>query len=302
MNTTALKTLWQQSLHGKGSVATPDEWDEQVSCIYKCGKGLEETLRYLYSQRPSFEDFTQWMKPANQIETTETLTEAVLTAEDISFFENNGFIVIKNAITFPEAEAAKAAILEYLQADLNDPASWYKHHEEQRGLMLMFYHHPALNVVRNSVRVRKAYEQLYASTLIHKVVDKVSFNPPETPSFTFLGSPLHWDVSLVPPIPFALQGLLYLSDVAENGGAFSCVPGFHKQVEDWLKTLPPDVNPREEAVRLLQPVPVAGRAGDFIIWHQALPHCATANHSNTPRFVQYHTYLPDEFLQQKEWK
>ena len=166
----------------------------------------------------------------------------------------------------------------------------------------MFYHHPALEVVRNSTKVRKAYEQLYGSAQIHKSIDKVSFNPPETSSYKFLGSPLHWDVSLVPPIPFKLQGLLYLSDVAADGGAFHCVPGFHNQLEDWLVSLPQDVNAREEAVRTLIPAPVIGNAGDFIIWHQGLPHSATANHSGSPRFVQYLTYLPDNIEDQKVWK
>ncbi len=302
MNTSVLKKFWQQCLHSNGSSAEPDEWNEQVSCIYQCGKGLEETLRYIYNQRPSFEVFMQWITPANEVATAGILTEDVLTAGDINFFEKNGFVVLSNAITIQQAEDAKNAILKYLNADLNDPASWYKNHEEKRGLMLMFYHHPALEVVRNSPRVRKAYEQLYAYTHIHKVVDKVSFNPPETSSFTFIGSPLHWDVSLVAPIPFVLQGLLYLNDVAADGGAFNCVPGFHNLLEDWLTNLPPGVNPREEAIRTLKPVPVTGEAGDFIIWHQGLPHCATANHGNMPRFVQYHTYLPNNLVQQKIWK
>ncbi len=161
-----------------------------------------------------------------------------------------------------------------------------------RGLMLMFYHHPSLEVVRNLPVIRKAFEQLYGSTNIHKVIDKVSFNPPETSTFKFKGSPLHWDVSLTLPIPFKLQGLLYLNDVIEDGGAFCCVPGFHNKLENWLKELPPNAKPEDEAIKQLKPMPISGKAGDFIIWHQALPHCASPNKSNTPRFVQYHTYDP----------
>jgi ectoine hydroxylase-related dioxygenase (phytanoyl-CoA dioxygenase family) len=300
MNIEVLTRFWQQTL--QGSAASPGEWNEQVSCIYQCGKGLEETLRYLYNQRPTFEGFLQWMAPAGQTADNEIFAEDVLTAGDMLFFNENGFVVISNAITRSQADDAKNAILEYLRADINDPESWYKNHDDKRGLMLMFYHHPALQVVRNSVRVRRAYEQLYATNQITGVVDKVSFNPPVTPQHAFTGSLLHWDVSLVPPIPFALQGLLYFNDVEANGGAFSCVPGFNNQLEQWLANLPPGVNPREEALRTLQPVPVPGNAGDFIIWHQGLPHCATANRSSTPRFVQYHTYLPHNLVVQKEWR
>lgn len=296
-----LKSLWQQTLESNGSFKSPYDWNTQVNCIYKCGKGLEETLRYLHSERPTFDAFIAWMTPKGKTGDNDIATEDTLAPADITFFEENGYVVIKKAITMQEAAEARNAILEYLQADLADPVSWYKHNAEQRGLMLMFYHHPALEVVRNSARVRKAYEQLYGTAAIHKVIDKVSFNPPVNASYSFMGSPLHWDVSLATPIPFKLQGLLYLSDVAADGGAFSCVPGFNNKVEEWLKNLPQGINPREEAIRTLKPVPVTGNAGDFIIWHQALPHCATANRSNTPRFVQYHTYLPDNVKDQEVW-
>jgi ectoine hydroxylase-related dioxygenase (phytanoyl-CoA dioxygenase family) len=99
---------------------------------------------------------------------------------------------------------------------------------------------------------------------------------------------------LLPPIPFRLQGLLYLTDVQQNSGAFHCVPGFHNKIEDWLSSLPKNANPREIALKELMPEPVLGNAGDFIIWHQALPHCATPNHSNLPRMVQYLTYFPND--------
>lgn len=302
MNTEPLKKLWQQTLHGNTGSNDPDEWNQQVNCIYQCGKGLEETLRHLYNQRPTLEAFIQWMASTNETFTSDTATADALTPTDLNFFEVNGYIVLKQAITAQQAGHARNAILERLQANLNDPATWYTKHEEQRGLMLTFYHHPALEFVRNAARVKKAYEQLYSTTLIHKVIDKVSFNPPVTPTFNFTGSPLHWDVSLVTPIPFKLQGLLYLNEVTADGGAFHCVPGFHKQIEGWLAGLPPGVNPRDEAIRTLKPVPVTGAAGDFIIWHQALPHCATANHSNKPRIVQYHTYLPDNIKDQEIWK
>jgi len=167
--------------------------------------------------------------------------------------------------------------------------------------MLRLTHHSALQTIRNSVRIRKAYEELYKTKAIYKVIDKVSFNPPENSDYQFAGSALHWDVSLALPIPFKLQGLLYLSDVAENGGAFQCVPGFHKQIDSWIRQLPENTNIREYAAQHLQPISVTGNTGDFIIWHQALPHCASANHSDAPRLVQYLTYLPDQISASDVW-
>jgi hypothetical protein len=302
MDTAVLRKFWQRILRNQSGTADTGEWNEQVSSIYACGKGLEETIRFLYHQQPSFETFIDWIKPEEENEISYIFSEDILTQNELNYFKENGFIVIRNAICSEHSEDAKRAILEYLKADLNDPSTWYKDHEELRGLMLMLYHHPALEVIRNSSKIRKAYEQLYGTTQIHKVIEKVSFNPPETSFYKFRGSPLHWDVSLVLPIPFKLQGLLYLNDVDENGGAFLCVPGFHNQLEGWLNNLSPGINPRDAAVLQLKPQPVTGKAGDFIIWHQALPHCASPNHSNTPRFVQYHTYDPDGLIVQEVWR
>jgi ectoine hydroxylase-related dioxygenase (phytanoyl-CoA dioxygenase family) len=91
--------------------------------------------------------------------------------------------------------------------------------------------------------------------------------------------------------------------VKQDSGAFHCVPGFHHQIEDWMKNLPQYSNPREIAVQELKSIPVLGNAGDFIIWHQALPHCATPNTSNLPRMVQYLTYFPIENqVETGDWK
>jgi hypothetical protein len=57
---------------------------------------------------------------------------------------------------------------------------------------------------------------------------------------------LHWDVSLARPIPFGLQGILYLADTAANQGAFTCVPGFHRKIDSWLENLPAGSDPRAE--------------------------------------------------------
>ena len=113
---------------------------------------------------------------------------------------------------------------------------------------------------------------------------------------------LHWDVSLELPIPFGLQGILYLADTATNQGAFTLVPGFQKKIEGWLNSLAPSVNPRTENIHALGATPVAANTGDFIIWHQALPHGSSANTSAKPRFVQYINYAPLDAEVNHLWK
>ena len=116
-------------------------------------------------------------------------------------------------------------------------------------------------------------------------------------------SDIHWDVSLAQPIPFSLQGLIYLNDVNIDDGAFHCVPNFQHKVSDWIKTVPKSEDLRSVAASSLKYdlVGISGNAGDMIIWQQALPHCATPNKGHEPRLVQYLTYLPFELEVREEW-
>lgn len=300
-----IEKLWKRTLNPEKTNISDENctWNKEIEALYSLGISMEETLRYLYFEKPSLDAFKEWiLKNKTDISTKEQVAiEDVLSEEDLAFWDKNGYIVLKNAISKLECEATQQAIWEFSGKNPDKKETWYKQNEEQRGLMLTFTNHPTLNKNRQSQRIQKAYQQLYGSTKIYKTIDKVSFNPPENDSFRFLGSPIHWDVSLKLPIPFGLQGLLYLTDCSEEEGAFHCVAGFHKKIEEWLGELLPSENPREVAMKTLKLIPVIGNAGDFIIWHQALPHCATPNKGSLPRMVQYLTYLPDDYKVTSEW-
>ncbi len=278
------------------------EWHVYNKLIFDYGIGMEETLRFIYFDKPDYEFFKSWIGEKNPIVSDGDHHADVLSASDLECWDTNGYVVLKNCISKEDCDETIKAILAYLDASLENPQSWYEEHAKKEGLMLLFSQHVTLEKNRNSLKIKRAYEQLYQSKNIFKTIDKVSFNPPENESYSFKGSALHWDTSLALPISYSLQGLLYLSDVNDNGGAFHCVPGFHKLIENWLTNLPANTNPRKAALDELKAVPITGTAGDFIIWHQALPHCATANKGNLPRFVQYLTYLPNNIpVEDKAW-
>jgi len=298
-----LENFWKQNT-GLPAERNPDTWNEAIEWLYKQGIGMEETVRYLYSEQPSFDKFNNWLQ--QQLEQRQFPDEAplsgnVLSEEDLDSWNSNGYVVIRQAISPQQCSDTRAAIWAHLGMSPDNRASWYQPHEDLRGLMLHFADHDTLRKNRASARIRKAYEQLYGTAAIHKTIDKVSFNPPENNAFRFKGSPLHWDVSLAQPIPFALQGLLYLTDCGPHDGAFHCVPGFHNKIGAWLENLPPDTDPRQAILQETLPVAVPAAAGDFIIWQNTLPHCATANTGSSPRMVQYLTYLPDGYAPHKDW-
>ena len=297
-----LHDLWQRSsAQGVAGLAC-DKQD--IKALYARGISMEDALQFLFQQRPSLDAFRAWIaartrpRPAH----ASSAHRDVLSADELRYWEEHGYLVLRGVISPAQCLAARQAIWDYLGASADAPASWYQPHPGKRGLMLQFSDHDALEDIRHCAHIRHAFQQLYGSgTSIYPSIDKVSFNPPETPHFRFQGSALHWDVSLKLPVPFKLQGMLYLGDCAAQDGAFHCVPGFQHRMADWLQDVPADTSARAWAVAQLQGVPVEGAAGDFIIWHQALPHCATPNHGPAPRMVQYLTYLPDACPDQDEW-
>nr|WP_314607367.1 phytanoyl-CoA dioxygenase family protein [uncultured Janthinobacterium sp.] len=301
-----LHELWQRCAgHANASGTSGLARDHRdIKALYARGISMEDAMQFLFQQRPTLEAFQAWLAGRTRVRPAHVASphQDVLSAADLRYFEEHGYLVLRSAVPRAQCAAARAAIWDYLGASPDEPASWYQPHPGKRGLMLQFSDHPALEENRHCAHIRHACQQLYGiDTGIYASIDKVSFNPPETPQHRFLGSALHWDVSLQQPVPFKLQGMLYLSDCPAQYGAFHCVPGFQHRMADWLRQVPPGRQPREWAVDNLRPVPVAGMAGDFLLWHQALPHCATPNRGPVPRMVQYLTYLPDHCQDQDVW-
>lgn len=301
----ALEALRGRCAGMHGPASGPD-WQRQVRALYRRGISIETALQFLYRERPDPQVFDAWLLETGRPQPAVTdqatgVDDGALSAAQREFWDRHGYLVLPGVVPRAQCEAARQAIWDFLGASAGDPGSWYREHPGKRGMMLDFYDHPALAANRAAPLVRRVCEQLYGSTAIYPSIDKVSFNPPEHASARFQGSPLHWDASLRLPMPFRLQGLLYLGDCGPRDGAFHCVPGFHRRLPDWLAGVPDGIHPRDWALRDLEPTPVPGQAGDFILWHQALPHCATPNRGALPRMVQYLTYLPDAIEHQPEW-
>jgi ectoine hydroxylase-related dioxygenase (phytanoyl-CoA dioxygenase family) len=301
-----LKRLWSKAIAGPDVVNIyPDEMQLESSLIDILGIGLLPTYQFLYGQRPNFESFEKWVVAhangrieAETVERCNGLFENksakqqdvmpdVISAEDIIFWETHGYVIIKNAVETEDVIAAKKAILDYLEMDELDAASWYKNNESMQGIMVPFYRDAAIDKNRNSPKIKRAYEQLWNRSGLVVTTDKCGFNPPETATFTYRGTGLHWDVSLATPVPFGTQGILYLTDTAANQGALTLVPGFHKKLEDWLLSLPAHINPRTVDLAEFGSKPIAADAGDFIIWNHKLPHGSSPNRAGSPRIVQY---------------
>ncbi len=320
-----LKRYWSKSIlkrEGKlPSDAFHDEWKIDTTLLNVLGIGVEQTIQYVYRDAPSFEQFENWiievsgfpaeekigqfnqlLSGVNNGNVAEAAQHSLLSKSDLGFWHQNGYLIIREAVSREHCDQTIEALCSYIGINRYDAATWYNLHPAKQGIMVQLFQHPALEQNRNAFKIRKVYEELWNRTDLWANTDRVSFNPPETRTHLFRGPYLHWDVSLDQPIPFGLQGLLYLSDTAKNQGAFTLVPGFQNRIGDWINNLPPGANPRNEDLYALGAEPIAANAGDFIIWHHALPHGSSPNTSSVPRFVQYINYSPADEKESDTWK
>jgi ectoine hydroxylase-related dioxygenase (phytanoyl-CoA dioxygenase family) len=283
--------------------------------IHGLGIGLEQIARYLAIPR-TFEELQEWIIAVNggsidrqrltrlnaailgldyDSATRAWLdaiasTPPVLSERDLEMWRELGFVVLHEAISPEECAAAAAFVHSSIGALAHVPETWYSP-ENKQGIMVQVFQHTSLEAARRSRRVHKAFSQLWGTPDLFVTTDRCGFNPPEGFGFKFPGPHLHWDADLTPPIGLNVQGILYLTDTAENQGAFTCVPGFHRRIDDWLRSLPAGCNPREQLGREVG-VALAGPAGDLIIWHHGLPHGSSPNHADKPRVVQYIKMFP----------
>ncbi|HEY0837294.1 MAG TPA: phytanoyl-CoA dioxygenase family protein [Azospirillum sp.] len=325
-----LKRLWSRALAPRRD-DTPEtavrEWRALHVLFSGLELGLEETLRHLGATRPSFAAFEDWVLARNggaldpravarinaalsgqapppdaqaAIDAVDAMPP-VLGPDDLAHWHEHGWVVLPDAIPPDACRASAQAIWQALDMDPGDPATWTRRRPLQQCVFVQLFRHPALDANRRSRRIHKAFAQLWGTADLWTTTDRVGFNPPEHVQGPFPGPFIHWDVSLSRPIPLGVQGLIYLTDTAADQGAFALVPGMHRTIDAWLDALPPGADPREAAMRDLEMTPIAGQAGDLILWHHALPHGPTPNRTDQPRLVHYVKMFPADFGYDPVW-
>ena len=316
-----LREIWAGRTRRAPYEPRPDPFERMVFGLL--GLGLEQALQYLGQNTPTFEDFEAWAiatagppeaeaiaryhaaldgqppPPAVQARLDAIESAApVLDEGDLRQWEAEGYLILRNAVTHDQARAAETLLWRVTGADPADPATWRP--RGAQGIMVQHFQDPALDAARRSPRVHKAFAQLWGTADLWPTIDRLSFNPPEAVGIPFQGPRLHWDVSLVLPIPFATQGILYLTDTAADQGALELVPGFHHRLERWLADLG-EADPREVDLAP-QAVTIPGETGDLVIWRQDLPHGASPNRASRPRLAQYVNFYSASLKSNPVWR
>lgn len=229
---------------------------------------------------------------------------SVLDAAALAQFAEQGYVVVPNAVPAANLQAVVDLIWRFLGASGEDPESWYQVAPREtvggpapisRAGMVEVYQQPELWNNRQYPRVYQAFADVWRTPHLWATLDRANMKPPvraDRPEWQH-GGFIHWDVDTAQdPIPFRVQGVLYLTDTAADQGGFQCVPGFPRRFAEWVRTQPADRDPRFPDLTGLEVRSIPGRAGDLLIWNSLLPHGNGENTSQRPRLAQYISMFP----------
>ena len=228
----------------------------------------------------------------------------VLSKQDWDFWNENGYVVVHNAVPQANLDATVDAIWEFLEIDCDNPEDWYRYKPYTHANkcspisaagMVEIYQHQALWDNRQYPKVHQAFSEIWGTEELWVSLDRANMKPParaDKPDWQSRGM-IHWDTDTsVEKVPFGVQGVLYLTDTAEDQGGFQCVEGFHRLFDEWVKTQPEDRNSRRPDLMGFEVKSIPGKAGDLLIWHRLLAHGNGHNQSDKPRMAQYITMSP----------
>jgi hypothetical protein len=237
----------------------------------------------------------------------------VLSMEDWEFWQHNGYVVIKQAVSRKQALETAAFLWEFEEKDPNNPETWYTAPRAEMQMkelagtgMVEVYNHQHLWSNRQTKRVYDAFVDIWGTEKLWVTIDRANLNFPIRPGYEYKGF-IHWDYDPETK-PQNVQGVLALADQTdENMGGFQCIPWLFRNYDSWKLTQPedrdrfiPDITGLEDKL-----VKVPLEAGDLLIFNSSLPHGIRPNHSgNKVRIAQYVSMMPAQENDQalKEWR
>jgi hypothetical protein len=222
---------------------------------------------------------------------------SLLSNEQRVFWEENGYVIIPKIVPQTHLDTTIEAIAAFLDIDPDDSETWYADDPPRRLGFVEMFHHQTLWDNRQHPKVHEIFKDLWNEEKLWVSFDRANMTPPERQDAAhgFHEPLIHWDFEAsLHPDRLMMQGVLYLTNTEENQGGFQCVPGFHRQFQDWVKTQPLDRDPARPDMAGLTVKNVAASAGDLLVWHSLLPHGNSQNTSDKPRWCQYILMTPAE--------
>ena len=118
----------------------------------------------------------------------------VLTEQDLAFWHENGYVIVRNAVPQRNVDAVIDIIWEFMEMDRDDPETWYRSSNGDDGLprlkesgMAELYQHQSLWDNRQHPRVHGAFADIWRTEKLWVSIDRVNLNPPGTGRLGFPG-------------------------------------------------------------------------------------------------------------------
>ena len=227
----------------------------------------------------------------------------VLSEADWAFWIENGYVVVKNAVSRADAQRTADFLWEFEEKDKNDPSTWYSAPRADMQMkelvntgMVEVYNHQFLWNNRQAKRIYDAFTDIWGTEKLWVTIDRANLNFPIRPGFEYKGF-IHWDYDPETK-PQNVQGVLALADQNdENMGGFQCIPELYQTYDTWKLTQPADRDRFKPDITVFEDklVKVKLNAGDLLIFNSTQPHGIRANRSaDKVRIAQYISMMPAE--------
>jgi hypothetical protein len=219
----------------------------------------------------------------------------ILSPAQLEAFHRDGVLVVPGVCSLDVCAAAVEAIEAFIAKDADDASLYYAPPGLQYHGLVSGNQSQALWETRQQPALHSVFAQLLGTERLRVSGDATNFTPPSSDVWAS-EQHIHWDIdsSTYNPAELQLQGVLCLTDCADDQGGFVCVPGFHRRLREWEAAQPPHRNtqiPTLDDVKEWELRYIGATAGSIIIWNSALPH---SNSKNTtvarPRIAQYITF------------
>lgn len=234
----------------------------------------------------------------------------VLSEEDWDFWEQNGYVVVKQAVPKAQAEDTAAFLWAFEEKNPQDRSSWYtppraeiKMKELANTGMVECYNHQTLWNNRMTKKVYDAFIDIWGTTNLWVSIDRANLNVPIRPGHEYKAF-IHWDYDPEEK-PVNVQGVLALSDQTnETVGGFQCIPELYRTYDEWKRSQPKDRDRFKPDITGFKPTKVKMETGDLLIFNSCLPHGIRANRSDQVRIAQYISMRPaqEESKTLREWR
>lgn len=227
----------------------------------------------------------------------------VLSEEDWQFWVENGYIVIKSAISKEQAKRTADFLWEFDEKSPTDKSTWYAPPRAEMKMkeltgtgMVEVYNHQYLWNNRQTQKIYDAFVDVWGTEKLWVTIDRANLNFPLPPGVDKKGF-IHWDYDPETK-PQNVQGVLALADQDdENMGGFQCIPWLYRNYDSWKLTQPEDRDRFQPSLNGLQDkiIKVKMQAGDLLIFNSTEPHGIRPNKSKDKvRIAQYISMMPAE--------